>query len=314
VSQTEVTTAEQLEYFRLAGQVAGMDLSEVILPDDRRVSVNGVGVHYLDWGGSGPHMLLLHGAALTAHTWDLVCLAIRQRVHCLAVDARGHGDSDWSADGEYGLEAQVADVEALVEKLELDQFVLVGMSMGGGTAIAYAGQNTRKLRGLVIVDTGPDTTRPGAAHPARDERVRDFIAGPAELDSVEDFVQRAVEFNPARDPRLLRRSLRYNLRQLPDGRWTWKYDRQHFLRPRTAVERDVRQAILSEAIARIACPTLIVRGAQSTNFTDDAAAAFAQSLPDGRWRRVENAGHTVQGDNPKGLVEVLNPFLSELGV
>ena len=65
---------------------------------------------------------------------------------------------------------------------------------------------------------------------------------------------------------------------------------------------------------RISCPTLIVRGAQSVNFTDAAAEAFAKSLPDGRWRRVENAGHTVQGDNPKGLVDVLNPFLSELGL
>ena len=89
-----------------------------------------------------------------------MCLAIRQRVRCLAVDARGHGDSDWSAAGDYSLEAQVLDVEALVERLGLDQFILVGMSMGGGTAIAYAGRNARKLTGLVIVDTGPGSVRP----------------------------------------------------------------------------------------------------------------------------------------------------------
>jgi non-heme chloroperoxidase len=67
-------------------------------------------------------------------------------------------------------------------------------------------------------------------------------------------------------------------------------------------------------VRRISCPTLVVRGAQSDIFTDDNAAELASAVPDGRWRRVENAGHTVQGDNPKGLLEVLTPFLDEVGL
>jgi esterase len=303
--------ASELDYLRLALDTSGVEAPELVLPQDHWVTVNGLRFHYLDWAAvDRTPALFLHGAGLTAHTWDLVCLALRQRLHCLAVDARGHGDTQWAPGAAYSRADHVADVEALVAALRLDQFLLVGMSMGGGTAIAYAGQHADGLKALVIVDTGPNA---GGSPGAR--RVRDFMAGPAELDSVEDFVARAMEFNPARDPRLLRRSLLYNLRQLPDGRWTWKYDRRRVAQPITPDgDVEARRAADWESVRQITCPTLVVRGARSDNFSDQNAEELAVALPDGRWRRVENAGHTVQGDNPKGLLEVLRPFLDQVGV
>ncbi|MFI5268663.1 MAG: alpha/beta fold hydrolase, partial [Chloroflexota bacterium] len=206
-----LSTSDRIEHLRQSSQLAGMDLPELVLPSDKEVDLDGLRLHYLDWTGSGDTTIVfLHGAALTAHTWDLVCLALRGRFRCLALDARGHGDSDWPADKAYGVEEHVGDVEGLVEALGLDRFVLVGHSMGGGTALAYAGRNSRRLRGLVVVDTGPRPPSAGVA--VGGQRVRDFIAGPAELDSVEDFVERAVRFNPLRDRQLLRRSLLHNLR------------------------------------------------------------------------------------------------------
>jgi esterase len=301
---------QELEYLALALATAGVDAPELVLPRDRTLSLNGLRFHYLDWGTDGrPPAVFLHGAGLTAHTWDLVCLALRPRLHCLALDARGHGDTDWAPDGVYDRADHVADVEALVEALRLERFLLVGMSVGGGTALAYAGRHHDKLAALVIVDTGPNAGRSTGAR-----RIRDFMAGPAELDSVEDFVARAMEFNPARDPRLLRRSLLYNLRRLPDGRWTWKYDRRRIAPPPTAGDMEARRAALWDSVRRIRCPTLVVRGARSDTFTDEDAEELAAALPDGRWCRVEDAGHTVQGDNPRGLVEALRPFLEEMGL
>jgi pimeloyl-ACP methyl ester carboxylesterase len=135
------------------------------------------------------------------------------------------------------------------------------------------------------------------------------MAGPAELESVEAFVERALAFNPARDRRLLRRSLLNNLRQLPDGRWTWKYDRSGLLRRDPAIMTTSRFALWGE-VPKITVPTLVVRGARSEMFSDADAEKLAAALPDGRWVRIEGAGHTVQGDNPRGLVAELEPFLA----
>jgi esterase len=307
-----LSASDQIEHLKQSSKIAGMDLPELVLPSEKYVELGELRLHYLDWAGPGATTIVfLHGAALTAHTWDLVCLALRDRFHCLALDARGHGDSGWPADRAYGIEAHVGDVEGLVQALGLDQFVLVGHSMGGGTALAYAGRNSSRLRALVAVDTGP---RPPSAEAAvGNQRVRDFIAGPAELASVDDFVERAVQFNPLRDRQLLRRSLLHNLRQLPDGRWTWKYDRDGLM-ARNAVHADARRKVMSEAIPAIECPTLVIRGGVSDHYADEDAEYLVSILPNGRWRRVENAGHTVQGDNPRGLCDALNGFFAEIGL
>jgi esterase len=298
---------DHIEHLALAAQAAGLDLPELVLPTRHTVAANGLQLHYVDWGGQPEAMplLFLHGGGLTCRTWDLVCLALRERYHCLALDLRGHGDSDWATDGNYGIDAIARDVAGLVDVLQLRRFGLVGMSLGGITALAYAAQQADKLSALVIVDSGP-----GNGQRRTNNRVRDFMAGPAELDSIEAFVERALAFNPARDRRLLRRSLMNNLRQLPDQRWTWKYDRAGLL-GRDPTQMQTMRYALWQSMPAITVPTLVVRGARSDMFSDDDAETLAAALPDGRWRRVDNAGHTVQGDNPRGLVEVLRPFLAE---
>lgn len=299
-------TISELDHLRRAAEKSGVVVEEFVLPESRHFLAGRMRMHCLDWnGGARKNVLLLHGGGLTAHTWDLVCLALRPDYHCLALDLRGHGDSEWSTNVDYSLSAHVSDVERVVEVLGLRDFVLVGMSLGGLTALAYAARHSAILSGLVIVDVTPKARR------AASERIRNFMSQPAELESVEDFVQRAIEFNPARDPVLLRRSLLHNLHQLPDGKWTWKYDRRHRDIPgfdRVQVERGELWA----RVGRIVCPTLVIRGGRSDILSDGDAEELVAALPDGGWGRVENAGHTVQGDNPRGLLELLRPFLDRL--
>jgi pimeloyl-ACP methyl ester carboxylesterase len=247
-------------------------------------------------------VLFLHGGGLTARTWDLVCIALRTRRHCLALDQRGHGDSEWSPGLDYGTDAHQRDLEALVRHLALERPVLVGQSMGALNALAYAAHHADSLAGLVLVDMTPDLQMKGA------ERILDFFAAPAELDSVEAFVDRALEFNPARDPRLLRSSLQHNLRRLPSGKWTWKYDRRAMTRERFEKVRGEVHAI-RDSLEAVTCPTLVVRGESSDVVTAAAAAALAEALPRGEWTSVPRAGHTVQGDNPRDLTVVLEAFL-----
>jgi len=128
---------------------------------------------------------------------------------------------------------------------------------------------------------------------------------------VEQFVDRALAFNPRRNRELLRRSLLHNLRRMPDGRWMWKYDQRH----RGKVDPEAyarRRALLWSAVETVACPTLVVRGAQSDVFHDEDAERLAGRLARGRWVKIEGAGHTVQGDNPAGLLVRLREFLAEV--
>ncbi len=294
----------QREHLERALAISGVRADEVVLPSDHDILVGRLRLHYLDWGGpSDRTVVFLHGGGLTAHTWDLVCLALRPHYRCLAIDLRGHGDSEWSPNLRYGIDDNVADLTGFVAALGLSSFALVGMSLGGGTALAYAARESERLTALCIVDVGPRIQRAGT------RRIRNFMMMESqEMASVEDFVERAVRFNPARDRELLRRSLLYNLHQLPDGNWTWKYDRRH--RGQSAFESaEQRLAQLSEAVERIFCPTLVVRGAGSDVFSEADADDLARSLPDGRVATVPDAGHTVQGDNPRGLLAVLEPFL-----
>jgi esterase len=293
--------AEQREHLRLAAEIAGIEAGDLGLPAEHDAVLGSLRLHYLDWGGDGPPLLLLHGGCLTAHTWDLVCIALRREHRCIALDQRGHGDSEWSPTVDYGPDAQAGDVAALVAHLGLEHPVLVGQSMGGLNALTYAARTGAALGGLVLVDVGPKVSDSGA------QRIADFVRGPAALETIEAFVERAQAFNPARDPRLLRISLRHNLRELPDGGWTWKYDRR-LIDPEHFAAIRHRIGDMQELAHAVRCPTLVIRGAESDVLSPSDAERFADSFPDGSWATVPDAGHTVQGDNPRGLAEVLRDW------
>jgi pimeloyl-ACP methyl ester carboxylesterase len=298
------TVAERIEHLREVADLARVPVDEFVLPTEREVTGNGLQFHLLDWGTAGqPTVLFLHGGSLTAHTWDLVCLALRQRYHCLAYDLRGHGDTAWSPEADYSLEAHRTDLEAVVEQLGLQRFILVGMSLGGATSLSYAGKNADRLAGLVLVDIGPDGRAAGR------RRIADFVETSPELESVEAFVEKAMAFNPLRRPEMLRRSLLHNLRETPRGTWTWKWDPQ-LRQVRTSEAQAHRRTVLWAAVPNVGCPALVVRGGNSDVLLDEDAEKLAAALPSGSWVRIEGAGHTVQGDQPRALVEALGPFFA----
>jgi pimeloyl-ACP methyl ester carboxylesterase len=290
---------------REAVEIAGLNARKIDLPQDHQLIIGAMRFHYLDWGGNGHPIVLLHGGGLNAHTWDVVALMLRDRYRCIALDQRGHGDSEWSPAIDYGVETQVRDVEGFVESLKLEQPILVGQSMGGLNAMAYAVRHSEQLKGLVVVDVGPEIDAAGA------QRIREFASTP-ELESPEAFLERAVKFNPLRNPAVLRRSLFYNLRQLPSGKFALKHDQRRASEEAWRISTAQRER-LSREVTRISCPALIVRGALSDVLSDQAAENFARSLPHARWMQVEKAGHNVQGDNPRGLLDAILPFFNEIG-
>jgi len=300
--------ADELEHLALATRISGVEV-EIVLPASKKISRERMHLHYLDWGTAGRRpIVFLHGAALNAHTWDVVCLILRRRYHCYALDQRGHGESAWAEDADYSGDAHRGDIEALVDHLGLDddQFVLVGHSMGGFNAFNYAFHHSHRLAALVLVDAGPTMLTKGA------RRIVDFVTQTAESDSLEQIIEKAIAFNPRRDPRLLRRSILNNFRQDPTGKWVrktdlrmWQGNGNREWEREKLIER-FRQA------SQVICPTLIVQGGLSDVFTAEDAQQLAAGFPRGHYAQVGEAGHTVQGDNPRVLAEVLSQFLGDV--
>jgi pimeloyl-ACP methyl ester carboxylesterase len=270
------------------------------------VTVNGLRLHYLDWGNSQlPALIFLHGFAQQAHSWDFAALALRHLFHCVSLDLRGHGDSDWSPRAEYGLDYYVSDVEALVRALACDRPVVCGLSMGGRTAYAYAGRDPEGVRALIVAEAAPES------HPAGRRAVSVFTAGPAEFDTFEAIVARTLAYNPRRTPEQVRGSLRHSVRQRPDGKWAWKWD-PAVRQSRTASSYDPEAQWA--ALSRVRCPTLFVLGAQSEMVAPETLRRMVASVPGSTAETVENAGHLVAGDNPAGFDAAVKRFFDRAGV
>ena len=298
-----LSAEEYHDHLKTTAVRAGFAFGDVVLPGEHDVSVGQLRFRYLDWGTKGLRpILFLHGGALTAHTWDLCCLALRDEFHCVALDQRGHGDTDWAPDADYSIGAQREDIRGFADRLGFDRFVLVGQSMGAINGLAFAVTHPERLSALVMIDAGPEVRRRGSS------RIREFVNGGAKPETLEEIIERALAFNPRRDRQILRRSLMHNLRQQPDGSWSWKYDRRRFQR----LDHDTHLAErrrLADDLANVTCPALVVRGAESDVFHQDDAERLAKNFPDGRQVAVAQAGHTVQGDNPRDLVAALREFL-----
>ena len=298
-----LSAEEYHDHLKTTAVRAGFSFDQLILPSEHDVSVGQLRFRYLDWGTKGLRpILFLHGGALTAHTWDLCCLALRGEFHCIALDQRGHGDSDWAPDADYSIGAQREDIRGFADRLGFDRFALVGQSMGAINGLAFAVVHPERLSALVMIDAGPEVRRRGSS------RIREFVNGGAKPETLEEIIERALAFNPRRDPQILRRSLMHNLRPQPDGSWSWKYDRSRFQR----LDHDAylaQRRRLADNLANVTCPALVVRGADSDVFHQDDAERLAQNFPDGRQITIAQAGHTVQGDNPRDLVAALREFL-----
>lgn len=269
------------------------------------VHARGLNFHYLEWGTADHQPLVcLHGITQTAHSWDEVAPELARDYRVLCIDQRGHGDSDWAPDGDYSRATQAADLEAIRQALELPLFVLVGMSMGGINAITYTARHPQHVRALIIVDVSPEIEARGV------QNIRQFIQQDDVLPRFEDFVARAHAFNPRRSLENIRSRLRHNLKQLPDGRWTWKYD--PYLRSPGRTFQTTALLGLWEEVRAVRCPTLIVKGAESDILSPEAARRLQEAIPGSELVTIPGAGHSVMGDNPAAFVAATRAFLQRL--
>ena len=290
-----------------AARAMGVRFANDNAPQDKFVTANGMRFHYLEWGSAAnPPMLLLHGFAQTCHSWDFVALGFSDDYRVIVLDQRGHGDSDWAADGDYSPETQQNDISAIVREIGLEDFTLMGLSMGGRNSFTYAANNPDKVRALVIVDAGPQNMQQGT------QNIRNFVQQDDELDSVDAFVERVLKYNPRRAPEQIRGSIMHNLKQLPNGKWTWKYDKRLRSPGRRMGNDPETEKRLWGYLEALQCPTLLVRGGASDIIAMDTAEKMRKAIPNSQMSTIEGAGHLVMGDSPAGFQRAVTEFLAGL--
>ncbi|HEU5300684.1 MAG TPA: alpha/beta hydrolase [Acidimicrobiia bacterium] len=266
--------------------------SVVVGDDGRRLSA-------LRWGNEPADLVLLHGGAQNAHTWDTVALALDRPL--VAIDLPGHGHSDHRGDGPFSPRDNAADIAVAIAAIAPDARMVVGMSLGGLTSIALAALAPELVRRLTLVDVTPGVDRDKAAPIAQ------FIAGPDSFESFDEILDRTIEFNPTRSESSLRRGILHNAVPRDDGRWVWRYQR-----PRLAETADIPAdfATLWDDVSGIAVPVMLARGGAAESVVDDGdVAELLRRQPDARVEVVEGAGHSIQGDRPLELAALLVDFV-----
>jgi pimeloyl-ACP methyl ester carboxylesterase len=285
-------------------------LSYTSAPVVRRISTEvdwGRRLSALVWGENPPELVLLHGGSQNAHTWDTVAMALNRPL--VAIDLPGHGHSDGS--GEYSDEvAHVAgnaiDVSKVVAELAPDAAGVVGMSFGGLTAIALAQSAPHLVRKLILVDILPGLSSTRAKH------IADFIDGPASFASLEELLDRTAKFNPTRSRSSLRRGILHNAEQTVDSSWVWRWARHRSaLSPVARREPTGRlYGEVWEAVDSIRVPLALARGMRTDSVLgDDDEAELRRRVPSAKVVHFGNAGHSVQGDSPLELAQMINEFV-----
>jgi len=268
----------------------------VAVDGDRRVSA-------LKWGEGDPELVLVHGGAQNAHTWDTVALALDRPL--LAVDLPGHGHSDWRDDHSYWPPHLADDVAVMLREHAPTAEAVVGMSLGGLTSFCLADRHPDLVRRLAVVDVTP-----GVDH-AKAEPIVAFVSGPEVFASFDEILERTVAFNPTRSVSSLRRGILHNAKENPDGTWTWRWDPMrewNFPEGEPAGEF----GSLWDAVERSDAPLLLLRGGSSGSVVDDAdVAELLRRRPEARVVVVDDAGHSIQGDQPLVLAAHLESFLTD---
>jgi len=260
------------------------------------------------WGDpADPPVVLLHGGGQTRHAWAGTAATLSaQGWSAIAVDQRGHGESDWAPDGNYERERYADDVIELARELPAPP-VLVGASLGGISSLLAIHRADKPIaRALVLVDIA---TR---MEPSGLERIFEFMRGaPDGFASLEEAADAVAAYNPHRPRPSDLSGLRKNLRHGDDGRWRWHWD-PRFIDRDIPAEPPQEWNQLDAAAERLEIPTLLVRGRMSDILSEEGARVFLDQVPHAKFADITNAGHMVAGDRNDLFTDAVLGFLKEL--
>jgi pimeloyl-ACP methyl ester carboxylesterase len=289
--------------------------NETVGPTSRIFFSQRLRLHYVDWGNpTAPPLLLVHGGRDHCRNWDWVAQRLRHAWHIIAPDLRGHGDSQWTLDGDYTMVNYIYDLAQLIHQQELAPVTIVAHSLGGNIALRYTGTFPEMVKKLIAIEglgQSPKILAEQAKKPVT-ERLRTWIESQRALAgrqarryaSIEDAFKRMQEENKHLSPEQARHLTQHGVNQNEDGTYSWKFDNRVRARP----PLDLPQGEIEALWANITCPTLLVYGKESwaSNPAEDGRARHFQNA---EVALVERAGHWVHHDRLDHFMGLLDRFL-----
>jgi esterase len=270
------------------------------LPDVERIEAgtDEARISALRWSDN-PRVIFLHGGGQNAHTWDTVIVGLGEPA--LAVDLPGHGHSAWREDGDYSPQRNAAALAPVLRDNASSADLVVGMSLGGLTAIRLAAEAPDLVNELVLIDVTPSALQRHAELTKEQQGTVALMHGEREFPSFQAMLDLTIAAAPHREVKALRRGVLHNSRRLDNGNWTWCYD---------AIRTFPDFAGLWDDVDRLAAPITLIRGGSSGFVTDqDADELGRRATYFRRAHVVENSGHSVQSDQPRALIDLLRGLL-----
>ena len=265
---------------------------------DRFITVNGLRLHYLDWGSPDkPPFIMLHGISRVAHQFDHLALYFQNDYHVLAIDMRGHGDSAWSPDAAYLVEDYVKDLEAFADQLNLRGLTLLGNSTGGRVVQVYAGLHPDRMARLIVEDVGPE--RPNDIAAAFQRQVQQEANGWATEDELVDSLKKSNAKTP--EP-VLRAYAHFGAKKRDDGRIVWKRD------PNLA--KGFIETELWRFVEKIKCPTIYILGGASRIVPPETQLKLQDILPNVRIATIPGLGHYPDQEATADFLRLAQAFLA----
>ena len=270
-------------------------------PQAKQVQVRGVRLNYIDWGGGGPALLLLHGDQRTSRSWDAVARELGDGFHTLSLDARGHGDSDWTPRG-YRTEERVADLAAFFDALKLQDVVAMGHSTGAALLAMYAQKNPGRVSRLAMVeplmvqDASFNKMVASRANPNRrtwpsKEDLLSYLRQHPQAGRWRDDVIEDVVYGESY--------------QLPDGSIDMKWSPETF----NAEERETDFFDLRDVVPQVNIPMLFILGDQGSSQRETAKALVA-ATPQAQLLVIQGGGHNVYMERPDLMAQALTDFVA----
>jgi pimeloyl-ACP methyl ester carboxylesterase len=264
---------------------------------DRYAEVNGLRIHYLDWGTSGKQpLVLLHGIARVAHNFDHLAPHFADRYHVIAVDMRGHGDSAWHPEGAYTVEDYTSDIAKLVERMNLRDIVFWGNSTGGRVAQMTAGLHPDRVAAVIVEDVGPE--RPESISNQRANRMAQEAAGWGEAG---ELLARTKKMYPLTSDALLANFIEHGAKRRDDGRLVWKRD--------PAIQKGFVPTELWDSVRRIKAPIIYILGGASTIVPSRTQDELRKTLPQVEIASMPGLNHYPSDEKPDEFVAIVDEFL-----
>jgi pimeloyl-ACP methyl ester carboxylesterase len=267
-------------------------------PVDRFVTVDGLRIHYLDWGApEKPPLIMLHGIGRVAHTFDHIAPHFVSRYHVMAVDMRGHGDSGWDPKGAYLVEDYVKDIEGLAEQLRLRNIVVWGNSTGGRVAQVFAGLHPDLVAAVISEDVGPERPSQLADNVARQLKQEDATGWASE----EELLTQLKTSYPRTSEEILRSLSHYGTKKRADGRVIWKRD--------PAIANGFVPTELWRFVRQIKPPIIYILGGRSTVVPVATQEELKKALPQAEIATVPGTGHYPSEESPAQFLAIIDKFL-----